>query len=1367
MDNLEGNSKRQAVPTLKGYAYQIWQSLFMWTSLKQDEYIFLEGAEDIDLLKKDVAESVQVKATSSQVTLGLKSTAEILNNFWENKLKNPRFLIKYRYLTTSERGFEQGDPFSGKKGLDVWDSCKFPGTDISLLRKFLKSSVNFSPALQSFINSASDDELRTELIIPVEWDTGSFSLEIIEQLVEGKIVNYGDRIYDLPPHTSKTTIPHLLKHVWDVVCRNEDRWLQYQDFLKIFEKSTMELVPRKELRELNRTTAAASPISGILGFGAPLPGAAFAANPDIFLEKFNPPEMMHFADRSQIVKDLKDRLNNTGILMLIGSTGMGKSILSYQLAGITEGNWRKLDLRGNSPEQINEKLLFASSLITNYSERIDLVIDDLNFDQRPHIYENALIKLIFLLKFRNGRIVITSHHRLPARVEAALDVRKESSFSVPRLDETEIKNLLIKHACPPGHKLEYWSKVINLRSQRHPTLCHAWVRKAAEDNWKELSIDDIFNAPLNDIREESRRMISEQLADETRLLLYRLTIFIGRFKRKQALVLGKSDPSIRFPGEEFDRLIGPWVEPVGNNYFRISPLVRGIENAHFLEEEIKEFHKTVAKSYLDEVIGYVELDGLLWHGFFGEENKALVGAVMSLNGVDSGTLTSIYQYIDWFMPFNVENGQKLYPKNNFLNYLLRQLQFDIAEELKPRHAVKIAELIERELEDWTEEKEEDRVSSKPSVILVFLTKTLLCVNVPFPLKQAFNRTLQLIELIEDNNFFPSHPEYQRQFETKADKLLDPRYFIYPLPIRCKTPESVIELLTLIEEAGLADSHPIRQLFSGNGFIAGLLVDVIWLRESEKDSPNWDSALESLDWVIEYSLRNNTETFGVAAFIGKAIVYQEYLKDTDKALQTLDEGEKLYGYSNLLLEDYRAKVFYYQKDYEAAFNLWKTVLPQISNDPAVSRSTSFREAQICAERMGNWNEASKFALMGEQASRFDWFDNEIIKERGNKPFDLVTLEYKADYALAEWKAGNKETAVGEFFRITKRFNDIPDPQENIKVNIFYKRVGHTIGWMSMETKSPEGASNEVKFHEPPAGVFSNPEITDEIKDEVSNSPFQPITNLMYLLASLEYRLDLGDEIFKEFEGFVSNEGGININLGFNSLLIKHALRDLKVENLINQVVNYSKVMSDYLKLVEHNPANFELEEILKSFLLAALINAVAQNNTNLLPLDIWKDDLSSCFPENASIFNFLDFIKETEDLSTGELANCLQNTAEPPDKRLIAAVRLSNVKLLDPNTRFFSNVVLLISGYLTSIKEEISLSIERMIAEAWTGVVKTQRFYINSPNYYAPKILSVCNDNSANGISKAAKILIEVRNAVSVPVSNSVLENLQKLSLEDN
>jgi hypothetical protein len=1367
MKSLESNCKRQAVPTLKGYFYQIWQSLLLWLELEEDQQIFLEGAEDIDILSSDSAQTVQVKATSALVTLGLESTAKALNNYWDHKNKNPHIQIKYRYLTTSDRGHEQGDFFSGRKGLDVWDSCKLPDVDVSKLRQFLKRLDTLSTELKNFIENASDEELREQLIVPVNWDTGKPIFEFIEEIIEGKIINYGDRVYDLPPHESKNAIPKLLKYVWEIVCKDKDRWLRKQDFLEVFQNSTAELIPRHELRELKRNSKHYNSAASFPDLNSASNESPFGFDTGMFLESFTIPDMSHFAERDKITTALKERLNNTGILVLNGSTGMGKSILSHQTVGVSEGNWRKLDLRGNEPKQIKRKLVQAINLIAQTPERVDLVIDDLNFDSGVNTYENDLAKLIYLQKIRNGRILFTSHQRLPVRVENLFNLSDESFYSVPLLNESEIKDLLVKNGCPSGHKLKYWSKIIPLLGGGHPLLSHAHVKRNAENKWQSLPEDALFFNPQIDSVKQELKKIGEQFSEDARLLLYRLTIFSGRFKRKQALDIGKINPSINLQGEQFDKLVGPWIESVEDEYYRLSNLLSGTDRENFTEEEIKELHKTAAKSFLNKTVGIVEFSGLLWHGLLGEVEDALVAAArLGLNEIDEVNAKWVYQYIDWFILCNTENGKKLYPENDFINFMLRQLQFEAASKLKPEKAVQIADIIEREFNEWDEES--NIISTKKSAVLLFLTKIVFHINVPFPIKQAFARTVQLIALLEDKNFFPSHPQYQQEFERVSEKLLDPAPFIYPLPARCRTADDVIEFLTVLAESDLPESHPIWKLFRNSYYVAGILVDAIWLRESKLEAPDWNSCLEKLDWVIQYAIDNNVDSIGVDAYIGKAIIYQEYLKETEQAFSILDEAEHIFANSKTYVQDYRAKVFYFQKQYEKALDIWKEVLPRISEDINSTRANSFRDAEFCAVNLNRWNEASEFALMGERAYRLQGMGDLSNDNLHDKTPNVTSLGYRADYAFAEWKKGNKKTSITEFFNILEGFKYLPDPKDDIRVNLLYKRIGHTIGWLSYIT-SPSKNNSELgeTLFEPTPTCFTNQQISDEIRNTINDLPLLPFTNLKYLLAILEHRLKIGNNIFKDFEKEINNSKSAHAHIGYLDLDIKHSIRELNVGNLIAQIVDYCAELEQYAAFTGNKIENLNREGVIRGFLSATLIIAVMEQKIDLLPLNKWKQDINTYLPGSTYLLQILDCIEELINSDTVYCIKCLIDAEEIIEKRAIAAVILSNIQVLDAETRFYANSLLLTSGILKNIEEEVRDYIEEMIVEGWVTTVKLQRFSLISPQIYADRILSACNDKTIMGITKAGKVLFEARNSVRVKLSKEIIKNLHNLSMGIN
>ena len=67
--NPIGDAAREAIDSLRGYVYQVYQSALAWADLKEDEFLFLEVAEDYAVAASDALQAVQVKETARDVTI--------------------------------------------------------------------------------------------------------------------------------------------------------------------------------------------------------------------------------------------------------------------------------------------------------------------------------------------------------------------------------------------------------------------------------------------------------------------------------------------------------------------------------------------------------------------------------------------------------------------------------------------------------------------------------------------------------------------------------------------------------------------------------------------------------------------------------------------------------------------------------------------------------------------------------------------------------------------------------------------------------------------------------------------------------------------------------------------------------------------------------------------------------------------------------------------------------------------------------------------------------------------------------------------------------------------------------------------------
>lgn len=1362
MKPLESDAKRQAIPTLRGYSYQIWQSLLRWLELGENENLFLEGAEDIDVLGPGTAETVQVKETaeSGSVTLRSADVLEAVNNFWEHQTKNPQTVIKFRFLTTSERGLERPKEFEKMRGLDFWDSCKREGTANQPLRDFLaKRKEHLSDKLREFIKDASDDDLRQKLLSRFEWDTGRKKQLFVEAVVRRKIVEYGDAAYALPPTESEKTISRLLQHVWEVVRRGENRWLTRADFLTVFEEATTERIPTHELLKLKRAAANAEASKPASGLPIGLTGGLISFTHSPILETLSLPDLSGFAGREKLIAQLRLKLDESDLLFLIGSTVTGKSFLANQIANlIGDRTWQKLDLRGFSPEQIRDRLDYAARVIEDETEQIDCIVDDLNFDRQPHIYENALGRFLYAVNLRGGRVIFTSHHKPPVRIVNYFDLPEEVFFPVPPLGEADVKDLLAKHNCPEGHLLKAWTRLIHLQMRGHALLTHTRVRALESTGWRAPEANDLtITEEIKDVRGEFRRTLREQLPEDERTLLYRLSIFAGRFKRRHALQIGVHSPPISGAGDAFDALVGPWIEPVDATYFRLSPLLDDAASNVFTETQIQDLHRAAAESFLEKVISVTEFNGLLFHGLKGEEIQPLVAAAMSVFSAEESGWQEIARISDWFAYTRMEKGEKLFESDNLVNFLLRRLQFKIMSVIDPKKAVIIADIIKNELNEW--DGSGSYSGTKEAITFTFLNDVIFDLEMPFKIKQIAEWVLRIIRYQkEGNSFFPEHPEHQVVLDETLKFLATTTVYVRVATARCRLAAEVIELLTAFDESEDEMSSEVWKEFGTDSFVASTLVDAVWLSESRNEKPDWVNCLKTLDRIAEIAHQNKATALAAAVYQAKAIVYKEYLHDSDAAFKVLEAGETALGESEVFLQDYRAKIYFMEKNYAEAIKIWRQILPRISTDRNAARTFSFRDAEVCAARLGEWGEAAELALRGEEVARLPFIDNQPAETKNNVLGEAVAVSYRADYAFAVWKMGNRAEAVSEFAGVLDSFENLPAPTYDFRVHMLYKRVGYAIGWFNQDVEDGD------KFEEPPPGFFSNPETIDEVKE----TPLQPIKNYWFLLARLEYKLRLGDAVFRRFAEQDTLERGKNANIGYRDLRLKHALAKYEVENLISQYLEFSEALRKFAAQ-NGTDENWNEAEVLKSLTFTALLLFAGRGQSHLLPLADWRRDAAGAKERVALDESFADWLKLIEKFLVADrttLIAALARGTVAPEERILAALMISaNAEGVDVETRFYANVILLTADYSRDWREETADVIEYWTVNGWKEIAERERFVLQSPNTTAPAILAACADETSRGIGKAANVLLAARPAVKLSIDESALSQLRNLTKE--
>jgi tetratricopeptide (TPR) repeat protein len=1371
---LQSDPKRQAVPTLRGFSYQIWHGVYRWLTLQEDEALFLEGAEDINVLGPGRAETVQVKDTkaSGTVTLRSQDVLSAVAHFWEHQRQNAGLLVTFRFLTTAERGLEQPSPFGDRRGLDYWDSCKYPSTDLGPLKSFLLSQTSLPQDLRAFVAAATDGELRERLIRRIEWDTGSKPQPSIEDLVNRRVEAYGARVYGLPPSDSLKIVPHLLQHVWEVVTRQDGRRLDYSDFIRVFEEATTERVSRHELQYLRRMAMLAPQAGGGL-VPAGLSGAVTRSLPAALFGAVVPPFTDRLVPRRELVADLLSRLNANGILALRGSTGMGKSTLAGALATADGASWRVLDLRGRSPEQISDLLLFVTQAVEDYPGGVDYVIDDLNFDSQTSLYENALARFIYAVRLRNGRVVITTQGLLPSRIVNMFDVPPACVVDVPALTEVEIKELAANYGCPP-EGLGGWGRIIYLKTGGHPQLADALARNLEAKGWPAHTFEDLVKTEdLQEVKAEARNRLRDTIpSEEARRLAYRLSVFSQRFRRSHALRIGQHPPGLSTPGEAFDSLVGPWVERVDGQHFRLSQLLGDVAREVLTEQEVKELHGAVAETYLSErTIDLLEYSAVLLHGMLGEAQRPLVAAAMGSFQVEEEHWPEFSRVLDWFGHCGLESGKRLFSRNDFVNFLLRRLQFKIVAEVDSARALRVAAIWEQEIEDY--HGEGLHPSTQPMMRFGFLQDVLVELRVPFPMRAVVSYLTSLTRIVpmlrDTGALLPGPadylPEERAAAESRLRAVATVENYVRFAVVRCRTGNNAAEFLAALDElASEAAEEPqniqkqeaadkLWEVFRRDDYLCMMLIDGIWIEESNSPAPDWARCIRTLEGIIELGFKRDATALAVAAYRGKAIVQEEYLKDAASALATIAEAEARIGRPHLLLEDYRAKILIIEKDYSAALEVWEDILPKFDSEQNPARTFSYRDAEICAARMGDWAKAADFALRGEAAALRMLSD--IIADSPQFPqVEVIAAGFKADLAFARWKLGDQAGAVKLFSEILSAFDRLPDPRSDIKAQMLYRRVAYGIAWMRHDRDTDE------KFEEPAPGFFSNPEVVEEVTAE----PLPLKQNVWYVLARLEDKLNLGDEVFRRLEEEVGKSGGVALNVGYGELRLKHLLRSMRLEDLVQQFMEYSFALKGVAeragRAVNDWPHSYEL----KRLLFAALVRLVGNNQYASVPVSKWREDASK-YPElDDSLPRWFDFMEKGTSASTRDLASTLIDETVEGESRLVAALLLSASDETSVEERFRADVTLTITDMHDPWADVTGEVIGSIVSRQWAKVASEERFALRFPTVNSITIKAACDDISCGGLRKVARIMLAAKTAVRTSLSPAALAKLEERAL---
>ena len=180
--------------------------------------------------------------------------------------------------------------------------------------RVLLQTIPYAEGIQDFLATATDQELVSDLLSRIDWDTGNRPLQALKAMIEDNLVSFGAE-RGINSHDSAKVLDSLFTHIADVLSSKGTKRLTYADFSQSFDASTTEMMPRGQAVAL-RTALLAS-----------VTGVARDTSAEVLQGPL--PLVRGAVARTELVDELASTLAKNRVLLLWGSTGLGRRPLRF------------------------------------------------------------------------------------------------------------------------------------------------------------------------------------------------------------------------------------------------------------------------------------------------------------------------------------------------------------------------------------------------------------------------------------------------------------------------------------------------------------------------------------------------------------------------------------------------------------------------------------------------------------------------------------------------------------------------------------------------------------------------------------------------------------------------------------------------------------------------------------------------------------------------------------------------------------------------------------------------------------------------------------------------------------------------------
>ena len=757
--------------------------------------------------------------------------------------------------------------------------------------------------------------------------------------------------------------------------------------------------------------------------------------------------------RNMVDSAISGALREFGVCVVVGASGVGKSVASMAVA--QSDPFVRADLGHIGVQETWHRLHMILARIGGSPSSV-LILDDANRLDDKHVAV-SLGRVIEASRRSDQDVIITCYRKPSKAALLRINVDSRSVVDCPCFSEYEASEL-VRNA---GGDPKTWGSLAYMAAAGgHPQLTHAFVIGMAEQGWPVEEIENVIrrgftSSDIDAARDEARRAIASALPDGARILLYRLSLVLAPFNRSLALAVGGVPPQISQGGESMDQLIGPWIEPVGRDLFRVSPLAADFGKQMLTADEQSTIHNAVAVEMVKKsTIDASDVNALTLHALAGNSTICLATVADLVLSAESETLEELAEHLLVLRLFKTTTP--IYDRDQLVSILLRLAQFRVvtAGEDQQGTASHVYTALVREIDAIPE-------ALPRRMFEAFSTIRLLCTpgsaNYIHDWIDLLRRARALVE---------ANGPLQTIAANVAEKDENEQVSFYGIlfSIGIGNLASVERLEHIVNELDGLDAQervafltPIEEEFSDYYTI----INQPWVVESRRGTLDSADATERYFRMAKTTQDWSNGSFAIQCTVAQAVMLYEYQNDSEGALSVLEDARATWG-DNLILTRAFANFYHYCGEHAKALEIYQRIAPHRGSASSIEEAYRLRRSAISAARQDRWEQAKRWFLQARKAAKVA-LSNDMI---------VMGIGLSADAAVAALHTGDTRQSLT---LLTEALDALPsiDPVKTLRATFCRRSVHAAVVWTRARIMNEEIEADGQPIRMAP-GVCSDPE-----------------------------------------------------------------------------------------------------------------------------------------------------------------------------------------------------------------------------------------------------------------------------------------------------